>query len=116
MRQRLYYRLRQLEAQSARMSSRQEWADREANRDQCRRRVESFLKLCGTEKTATESLMEAFARALEITCRELRQLLVAGVDPIRKYFNERGIYEEIESRKAAGTWPAAGGCSADVRL
>ena len=28
------------------------------------------------------------------------------IDPIRKYFTERGIYEAIEERKAAGTWPS----------
>ena len=50
--------------------------------------------------------MEASARALEITLRELRAQLLAGIDPIHKYFTDHGIFEEIERRKAAGTWPS----------
>ena len=50
--------------------------------------------------------MEASTRALEISLRELRGQLMAGVDPIHKYFTDHGIYEEIERKKAAGTWPS----------
>jgi hypothetical protein len=42
--------------------------------------------------------------------------MLAGIDPIKGWFTENGVYEEMERRKAAGRWPAAGGCSADVRL
>jgi hypothetical protein len=38
---------------------------------------------------------------------ELRRLLAAGIDPIHKYFTDRGVFEVIERRKAAGSW--AGG-------
>jgi hypothetical protein len=42
---------------------------------------------------------------------------MAGVDPIRKYFTEHGVYEEIERRTAAGTWPSGGGKEGEsVRL
>jgi hypothetical protein len=63
-----------------------------------------------------ESLMDAFARALEISPRELRSQLIAEIDPINKYFTEQGVFEEIERRKAAGTWPDGGKGSKSVRL
>jgi hypothetical protein len=47
-----------------------------------------LLQRCGVERTGNESLFE----------------------PIRE------AIEEIERRKAAGEWPAAGGMRADVRL
>ena len=59
----------------------------------------------GVEQGPNESLMESLARALGIGCRELRELLKAGIDPIHRYFTENGVYEAIEQRKAAGTWP-----------
>ena len=67
------------------------------------------MRLRAVEKTGVESLMEAWARALEITLRELSGQLMAGVNPIKKWFSENGIYEAIERRKAARTWPAAEG-------
>lgn len=71
-------------------------------------KVKLFLKMMGVEQGPMESLMETLARALGIASRELRQLLMAGIDPIYKYLTENGIYEAIEKEKAAGTWP--GGC------
>jgi len=53
-----------------------------------------------------ESKREAFARALGIRPRELDQLMLAGIDPIHKYFVEHRVLEEIGRRKAAGTWPS----------
>ena len=52
-----------------------------------------------------ESLCDALARALGIGNRELHAQMLAGLDPIHKYFVEHGVFEEMERRKAAGTWP-----------
>ena len=60
--------------------------------------------------------METWARALGIGCRELRRLLTEGIDPICKYLTENGIYEEIEQRKAARTWPGGDALRGAVRL
>jgi hypothetical protein len=53
--------------------------------------------------------LKRWARALEINCAELKQLLAAGIDPIHKYLTDHGVFEEIEKRKAAGTWPGGEG-------
>ncbi|MBZ5604449.1 MAG: hypothetical protein LAO79_19270 [Acidobacteriia bacterium] len=65
------------------------------------------MQIAGTEQGPYESLAEAVARVIGITSRELREQLSAGIDPIHKYFTDQGVFEEIERRKAAGTWPAA---------
>ena len=109
MRQRLYHRLTQLEAANALVRREAERCEREADSARSIRTIELFLRVRGVERQGQESLMEAWARALGIALTDLRNMLMAGVDPIRKYFTEHGIYEEIERRKAAGTWPAAGG-------
>ena len=113
MRQRLYHRLQQLEVESARLRSVRESRDREADGEEAIKKVEPFLRLRGIEQTPMESLFDALARALEIGNRELRAQLMEGIDPIHKWLMENGVFEEIERRKAAGTWPAAegrGGC------
>jgi len=115
MRQRLYHRLQELEEASSRARKQREWRDAEADGAKAIRRVELFLRICGIEKGPRESLAEAWARALEITCTELRQLLAAGIDPIHKFLSERGVYEDIETRKAAGTWPGGRKGKADCQ-
>ena len=45
------------------------------------------------------------ARALEISPRELRRLFELGTDPMHQYLADRGIYEAIQTRKAAGAVP-----------
>lgn len=115
MRQRLYTRLQQLEAESARLRVVQDAKAGEARLAEARRKVELFLQMRGVEQSRTESLMDAWARALGISSRELRVQLMAGINPTKKWFTDNGIFEEIERRKAAGTWPAAegkGGCEA----
>lgn len=104
MRQRLYHRLQQLERTSARLRPIRDAADGKADLEKARRKVGLFLRLRGVEQNGIESLMETWARALEIFLRELRSQLSAGIDPIHKYFTEHGIFEEIERRKAAGMW------------
>ena len=106
VRQALYRRLQQLEAASVRARAQLESSDRAAAQERALNQVKLFLKLRGIEQNPMESLAEAWARALEISCGELKRLLRAGLDPIRKYFTEHGVYEEIERRKAAGTWPS----------
>ena len=80
-----------------------------ANVERGRNRIRMFLDALGVEPQANESVMETLARALGIAVGEIRNMLRAGIDPIRKYLTEHGVFEEIERRKAAGTWPAAGG-------
>ena len=105
MRQTLYKRLQQLEEASAHARKQSERPDEEASRARVISKIMLFLRLRGVERLADESLAEAWCRALEIDCLELRRLLAAGIDPIHKYFTDHGVFEEIERRKAAGTWP-----------
>jgi hypothetical protein len=105
MRQPLYKRLRQLEVASAQARKQSEWRDKEADMAKVRNKVGLFLRLRSVEQGSQESLMEAWSRALEISARELRQRLSAGIDPIHQYFADHGIYEAIQTIKAAGTWP-----------
>ena len=107
MRQTLYKRLLQLEEASARARARRqsERPDEEASKARVINKIMLFLRLRGIEKQAHESSAEAWTRALEIDCGELRRQLGAGIDPIHKYFTDHGVFEEIERRKAAGTWP-----------
>ena len=102
MRQTLYKRLGQLEEASAR--NRQS-SDAEANSRIAMEKVMAFLKCQGIERQGGESLMQALARALEISCSELRRSFAAGIDPMHKYLVDRGILAEIKTRQAAGTWP-----------
>jgi hypothetical protein len=107
MRQALHRRLQQLEVESAqaRLSDRRDrGSDLEATISKCR----LFLRIRDVEQGPMESLMEALARALEISPRELRAQLLSDIDPIHKYFTDHGVYEEIERRKAAGMWPGGG--------
>ena len=105
MRQALYKRLQQLEEARAHARRHSERPDEEARRAIVTSKIMLFLRLRGIEKQAHESLAVAWARALEIDCLELRRQLGAGIDPIHKYFTDHGVFEEIERRKAAGTWP-----------
>lgn len=106
MRQRLYSRLQQLEAHNAMVRAQLDAREREPQMAKYRERVEQFMQACGVEKGPLESVMEAWARALEIGSRELRAQLQRGIDPIQKYLRDHGVYEEIERRKAAGMWPS----------
>jgi len=102
MRPRLYHRLKKLEVESARTRSLRGWREQEADLEKARSRVRLFLRIRGVEQNETESMMDAFARALGVGNRELRSQMLAGIDPIRKYFTDNRIYEEIEREKAAG--------------
>jgi len=106
MQQRLYHRLQRLEAESAWLRSVREETERHADGERTIRKIKLFLRIRGVEQTGMESLVEAFARALGVGTRELRAQMLAGVNPIKKWFTENGVYEEIERRKTAGTWPS----------
>ena len=107
MRQRLYHRLQQREAVRESLRRVRDWAQKEkASSEKAISKFRLFLRLRGIEQGPMESLAEASARALEIRPRELKELLLAGIDPIHRFFEERGVFEEIERRKAAGTWPS----------
>ena len=105
MRQPLYRRLHQLEEASARVFKQLEWRDAEGAKAKVGEKVMLFLRLRGVEQHGDKSLAGAWARALEITSSELRRLLNSGIDPIHQYFTDKGIYEAIQTRKAAGTIP-----------
>jgi hypothetical protein len=105
VRQTLYKRLQQLEEAEVRARKHSERPDEEASKARVLNKIMLFLRLRGVEKQAHESLPAAWARALEIDCMELKRLFGAGLDPIHKYFTDHGVFEEIERRKAAGTWP-----------
>ena len=105
MRQALYKRLQQLEEANAHARRQSERPGEEASKARVVSKIVLFLRLRGIEKQAHESLAVAWARALEIDCGELRRQLGAGIDPIHKYFTDHGVFEEIERKKAAGTWP-----------
>ena len=106
MRQTLYKRLQQLEEASAFARKQSERPDEEASRARVVNKIMLFLRLRGVKKQAHESLAVAWAGALDIDCGELRRQLGAGIDPIHKYFTDHGVFEEIERKKAAGTWPS----------
>jgi hypothetical protein len=105
VRQTLYKRLQQLEEADARARKHSERPDEEASKARVLNKIILFLRLRGVEKQAHETLAEAWACALEIDCLELKRLLGARIDPIHKYSTDHGVFEEIERRKAAGTWP-----------
>ena len=109
VRQKLYYRLRQLEETRARFRKLDDSYERKEAVQRFLDRVRLFLQLRGMEQGPKESLAEALARALEISCAELDQLHAARIDPIHKYLTDHGVFEEIEKRKAAGTWPGGEG-------
>ena len=93
MRQRLYHRLQQLEEVRAQARKLEEAREQEDAGESVREKFRLFLQLVGVEQGSPESLREALARALEISCRELDGLLAAGIDPIDKYLTEHGVYE-----------------------
>ena len=88
MKQRLYRRLEQLEEASARVRKLRESQEGKGHEAEATSKVKFFLRLMGVERAPMESLMETWARALGIGSRELRQRLMAGIDPIRRYLTE----------------------------
>ena len=108
MRKRLHQRLQQLEVAAESVRKRARLRDQAHSMEKARNKILLFLRVCGVEQQGHESVMEAWARALGMALKDLRATLRAGIDPIRKYFTEHGVVEEIERRKAAGTWPGGG--------
>jgi len=104
MRQTLYKRLQQLEEVSARARKQTESRDKETGNAKFISKARLFLSLLGVEQPE-ESLAGALCRALEIDCTELQRLLRAGIDPIHQYFTDKGVYEQLQTREAAGTIP-----------
>ena len=104
----LHRRLLGLELESARTKAQVALREQNANGFRASDKFRLFLKMRGIEPGPCESIADASARALEITSRELHRLLEQRIDPIHKYFTEHGVFEEVERRKAAGTWPDGG--------
>ena len=95
MRQTLHRRLQELEAASAR--AQEERKTTRPGKDGVSRfleKVRLFWEIRGIERWPNESVAETTARSLEITSTELHELIVAGIDPIYKYFADRGINED----------------------
>jgi len=57
-------------------------------------KAQIFWGMLGIERDPNESPAETLARSLEITSSDLHELLAAGIDPIHKYFADRGINEQ----------------------
>jgi hypothetical protein len=94
MRQRIHHRLKQLEVVSALSRRQAEMQQEQARMERTINRIRLFLRVCRVEQEGHESLMEAWARALGIALRDLRAMLAAGIDPIRKYFVDHGVCDE----------------------
>jgi hypothetical protein len=92
MRQRLYHRLGRLEIEHARFRSLRDCHDRQAALDGALTKIDLFLRIRGVVQGEIES--------------QLDRLMLVGIDPIHKYFVEQGVFEAIEARRAAGTWPS----------
>ena len=56
-------------------------------------KAQLFWGMLGIEREPNESVAETLARSLEIDSSDLHELLAAGIDPIHKYFADRGINE-----------------------
>jgi hypothetical protein len=106
MRQTLHRRLRELEVESDRARVQAKLKEQDGKPSAALSKFLLFLQMRGIEPGPCESIAEASARALEITSSELSTQLSQGIDPIHKYLTEHGVFEEIERRKAAGTWPS----------
>jgi hypothetical protein len=100
----IYKRLQQLEDVSAHAREQRNWQDRETDRQNARRKITLFLKCRGVEQQGNESLREARARALEITCKELDRLVAAWMCPIRNYVATKSS-RTVPTRGRGETWP-----------
>jgi hypothetical protein len=101
MRRHLHHRLQELEKARARARNLVGGRDREVDLERALSRFRLFLRMRGVDQGPKESLAEASARALEISCSDLRKQLAAGIDPILKFLTDRGVFEEIEKERAA---------------
>ena len=102
MRRHLHHRLQELEKARARARNLVGGRDREVDLERALSRFRLFLRMRGVDQGPKESLAEASARALEISCSDLRKQLAAGIDPILKFLTDHGVLEEIEKERAAG--------------
>ncbi len=98
MRQPLFKRLEKLEEASAYAREQREENDAEGNVQKAVEKIMLFLNFRGIERKPQESLEEAFARALEIGCDELRELMAARICPIGNYFATK--YADVDAATA----------------
>jgi hypothetical protein len=98
MRQRLYKRLQKLEEASAYAREQRERDDAEGNVQEAIEKIRWFMSYRGVERKSQESLEEAFARILEITGDELRELMAARICPIGNYFATK--YADVDAATA----------------
>ncbi len=99
MRPRLYHRLRVLEETRARARNLAEGADRAAGLERALARFRLFLRMRGIDQGSNESLAEASARVLEISCSDLRKQLAGGIDPIHKFLTDREFSKRGKEKK-----------------
>jgi hypothetical protein len=110
MRQPLFKRLEKLEEASAYAREQREENDAEGNVQKAVEKIMLFLNFRGIERKPQESLEEAFARALEIGCDELRELMAARICPIGNYFATK--YADVDAATALRAIAEFGGISA----
>jgi len=96
MQQRLYRRLQELEGAQARVDRFAEMQRRDAEQEELLQSFVAFIEWRGIVQSPQESIREALARALEISCSELDEQFHEGINPIHKYLDERGLLEELE--------------------
>jgi hypothetical protein len=84
MRQTLYKRLRQLEEASIGALNQLKERDSEVRSEKLIEKIELILRECGVEQQSHESMIDALARALEMSTRELRRFLATGIEPIHQ--------------------------------
>jgi len=106
MREKVFRRLHKLEQVQEKVLAAIRSRERQDDGDRAIHKFELFHQMRGTEQGPLESLFEASARALEISCDELREQLEEGIDPINKYLTDHGVFEEIKRRKADRTRPS----------
>ena len=100
MQQRLDRRLQQLEMVQARVDRFEESKRQEAESEEMIEVFEAFIAWRGMAQGPNESVAQALARALEISCDELLEQMEEGIGPIRKFLLDRGyLAEESKSRQ-----------------
>jgi hypothetical protein len=102
MQQRLYRRLQELEVAQGCVDRFAEMERRDAEQAQLLDVFVSFIEWRGIVQTPQESIRQALTRALEISTSELDAQMREGINPIGKYLDDHGGWDEPETEKAAG--------------
>src|SRR5579862_6131734 len=90
-------RLRKLEAANAAARKHRDLLDAEVSSEQLGALMEVFLECIGVELRADESIRQAYARALGITCDELDELVSSGINPMNYYLDTHPNLDETRN-------------------